>query len=62
MLDDDDFASIIECSGEGCDELVDIEDDYYSTPCGTFCNECMADHVRECGVCANEFEEFDEGD
>lgn len=45
----------IECSHEGCKELVSPDDDYYSSPCGTYCDDHMHEHAKECGVCAKEF-------
>lgn len=35
-------------------------DPYYATPCGTYCSRCMRQHVKQCGVCKNEFYELDE--
>lgn len=54
VLEEEDDA--IECSGTGCDELVYPDDPYYSSPCGTFCTECMDAHALECGVCRSEFD------
>ncbi len=44
-----------ECSE--CEEKVYPEDPYYSSPCGTFCSECMHDvHAPVCGVCRRGFD------
>lgn len=44
------------CSTETCDTSVSPDDLYSATPCGTFCNECMAEHAKECSICASEFD------
>lgn len=41
-----------------CDEEVTEHDRYFSTPCGTYCDDCMAQHVKECEVCCDAFPEF----
>lgn len=51
-----DTSLACECNGEKCGAKVHPEDPYYSSPCGTFCSDCMHDHAEECEVCANEFE------
>lgn len=38
-----------------CECSVTEDELYYSTPCGTFCPDCMDAHAEECKVCANEF-------
>ena len=46
---------------QGCEARVSEDDPHYATPCGTFCDECMEKHIKECGVCHTEFaDEFDE--
>lgn len=52
-------AKFNEEAGEECNDctaMVDSNDSYFATPCGTFCDECMEDHVKECEICAKEFE------
>jgi hypothetical protein len=36
------------CSG-GCGEKVTDADKHFETPCGSFCQECMELHLKECG-------------
>lgn len=55
--DEDEDPDEIECSD--CECMVQREDPYFATPCGTYCNSCMGEHVLACGVCADEFDEFD---
>lgn len=38
-----------------CGERVYADEDYYSSPCGTFCGMCMERHAIECEVCSKEF-------
>lgn len=48
------------CNGDGCEECVNENAPYHGTPCGTFCAECMKEHVQACGICAAEFgDDFD---
>lgn len=43
-----------ECNG--CRQPVERGEPYYSSPCGTYCDDCMEEkHARECAVCRNEF-------
>jgi hypothetical protein len=56
-----------ECECNYCDATVSRKDQYFATPCGTFCDDCMTEHAKECGVCAHEFDiqgddEEDEGE
>lgn len=37
------------CQVEECEAVEDIE----ASPCGSFCQEHLADHARECGACAH---------
>lgn len=47
-----------ECSD--CVTVVTPDDPYFATPCGTYCDSCMATHVEKCGVCSHEFgDEFE---
>jgi hypothetical protein len=39
-----------------CDASVHREDQYFATPCGTYCSSCMQQHTKECEICAAEFE------
>lgn len=45
------------CPCQDCDTPVGEDETYYATPCGTFCDECMAKHVQTCGICHDEFAE-----
>lgn len=47
-----------ECSMDGCHTEVFRNEDYFGTPCGTFCDDHMAEHVQGCEICMNEFPEF----
>jgi len=44
-----------QCNGQDCETMVEPDEPHYSTYCGTFCQECMADHVAECEICRKEF-------
>lgn len=49
-----------EGEGEGancsdCDAPVSPDDQYYATPCGTFCDSCMSEHMAACEICRHEF-------
>lgn len=60
-IDEEEEAEQENESCSDCDTEVEPDAPYYSTPCGTFCDECMAKHVKDCGVCASEFaDDFDE--
>jgi hypothetical protein len=43
------------CSESGCTTMVNPEDPYYATPCGTYCSEHMREHMKSCEICRNEF-------
>ncbi len=45
-----------ECSEEGCREIVTRGDDFFATPCGTYCDEHMVEHCRSCEICRKEFD------
>ncbi|MCL4296235.1 MAG: hypothetical protein KJ077_10925 [Anaerolineae bacterium] len=45
----------VECSE--CPTLVYPDDPYYSTPCGTYCEEHMQAHLEECEICRGEFQD-----
>ncbi len=54
---DEDEGGPIECSEDGCKEMVSANDPYYSSPCGTFCESCMTEkHAEACEICRNEFD------
>lgn len=44
------------CNGDDCGVLVEPDDPYYATPCGTYCTGCMDKHAKDCEICAHEFE------
>ena len=44
------------CSEAECGAIVRPEDPYFATPCGTFCEEHMRAHVKQCEICASQFE------
>lgn len=46
-------GSPVECSE--CGILVGTGERFHSTPCGTHCEECMHEHMHECGVCSQQF-------
>lgn len=46
-----------QCNGAGCQEMVEEGADYYATPCGTYCGECMQAHMKTCEICRNEFQD-----
>jgi hypothetical protein len=43
----------VECTD--CETVVHPNDPYFGTFCGTFCQDHMASHVRECWVCRDDF-------
>lgn len=43
-----------------CGESVSQNDPYFASPCGTFCEDCMREHLQGCGVCRKEFQSTDE--
>jgi hypothetical protein len=52
-VSDDDLG--LRC--QGCAAEVDRNyDRYAATPCGTFCDDCMVEHAKECEVCRHEFD------
>lgn len=52
------IASPVEqCNGAGCQEMVEDDEEYYATPCGTYCGECMVEHMKACEICRQEFED-----
>jgi hypothetical protein len=53
--EEDDDGDTEECNGWDCQTRVTQDDPYYATPCGTFCSACMVQHVKDCGICRNEF-------
>ena len=46
-----------QCNGVACQEVVEEGDQYYATPCGTYCRECMGAHMKACEICRQEFED-----
>jgi hypothetical protein len=48
-------------NGKECNAVVTQADPYFATPCGTFCEKHMREHVLDCGICANQFSELVEG-
>lgn len=50
-------AEAEQCNGPRCEVMVEPDDHYYATPCGTFCVECMDEHMRECPSCREEMNE-----
>lgn len=52
-------ADKTQCSADDCDTVVNPEDPYYATPCGTYCSEHMRAHVKDCEICRNEFPELE---
>lgn len=38
-----------------CDKTVNCADPYFATACGTYCETCMEEHMRECEECTREF-------
>lgn len=53
-LDSSQISVTEQCSE--CDDEVDKNDDFFSSPCGTFCDDCMHKHAKTCGVCKSEFD------
>lgn len=56
-LNSSDISVTEECNE--CEEPVGEGDDYFATPCGTFCNACMPKHCQErsgCEICRSEFD------
>lgn len=45
-----------------CEDPGGIDNDVKSTPCGSYCEECLKEHVKECEICAGEFPELIEED
>src|SRR5436305_341811 len=46
-----------ECQGQGCTARIRPNGRYYQTECGSFCRDCMIDHVHDCDSCARRFQE-----
>lgn len=44
-----------ECNGSKCETMVEPDEDYFATPCGTYCSECMLEHLKTCEICRHEF-------
>jgi len=42
------------CSTEDCNTPVSPDGRYFATYCGTFCDECGVEHVKECSTCADD--------
>jgi hypothetical protein len=64
---EDDSDEHAHCNGKAanggtCNEKVGLDDTYHGSPCGTFCNECMSTHAKECPICASEFDLNDTDD
>lgn len=49
------------CSEEGCEARGDAEG-FESTSCGSFCDEHLRQHVKDCDICAADFPELVEDD
>lgn len=47
-------ADEIECSE--CPAVVEPRDQYFASPCGTFCDGCMYKHAQGCDICRKEFD------
>lgn len=45
-------TAAVECE---CGAVVDPNDPYFATPCGTHCEACFEQHRAECEVCDKEF-------
>jgi len=43
------------CSQDGCTTMVNREDPYFATPCGTYCSVHMRAHMKDCDICRAEF-------
>jgi hypothetical protein len=53
--DEPEEAQPCQCSHKGCTTMVNPEDPYYATPCGTYCSTHMREHLKSCEICRNEF-------
>ena len=52
-------ADKTQCAHEdGCDTTVEPDSRYFATPCGTFCDEHMKEHAKDCEVCRKAFPEL----
>jgi hypothetical protein len=43
-------------NGVECPEILEQGQDYFSSPCGTYCPEHMSEHANGCESCAKEFD------
>lgn len=41
----------------GCGQMIPMYAPYYQTECGSFCRDCMIDHVHDCDSCVQQFKE-----
>ncbi len=49
------------CNGDECSEEVTPSDPYFATYCGSYCSDCMKQHVKNCEICAGDFgDDFDD--
>jgi len=55
--DEPEEAQPCPCSHKGCATMVNPEDPYYATPCGTYCSAHMRGHMKSCEICRGKFEE-----
>jgi hypothetical protein len=46
----------LQVSEQALAEMGPVGDRYAATPCGTFCDDCMVEHAKECEVCRHEFD------
>jgi hypothetical protein len=52
----DALPKVDECAD--CDDAAEDPDaEFHATPCGSHCEACMAEHVKECRVCCSQFSE-----
>ena len=40
-----------------CPAVVKVGEPYFESRCGTFCRDCMKQHVKTCAVCAAKYPE-----
>ena len=48
-------ADKTQCSADDCEEVVDTDSRFFATPCGSFCDEHMQAHMKDCEVCRKAF-------
>jgi hypothetical protein len=44
-----------DANGVECPEILEQGQDYFSSPCGTYCEPHMQEHAKHCEICAKEF-------